>query len=174
VRDLRNIPAQLRIWLENFIERTNPDLGNWPPCPYARQARINNRIAFVGADAHQISDSVGKYEYLLQNHDVVVMYFDHTTISSDYLQQQVHEINRKIMPEDLVILEDHPDATETINGVTMNFGMCGLVILQRLSDLNRASDQLRSKGYYNHWAESDLADVVTWRYKSDPRTDGNP
>jgi hypothetical protein len=125
----------------------------------------------VGTDALQLAEAIAKYEYLLQNHDVVVMYFDHAAITPEYLQQQVHEINQKIMSEDLVILEDHPEATEDINGVTMNFGTCGLVILQRLSDLNRASDQLRSKGYYDHWSESDLADVVTWRYKSDPHTD---
>jgi hypothetical protein len=64
-----------------------------------------------------------------------------------------------------VILEDHPDIPEYINGVCMNFGKCGLLLIQNLDKLNSASDQLRDKGYYSHWTCNNLDDVVNWRYK---------
>lgn len=69
------------------------------------------------------------------------------------------------MNENYVILEDHPFSPEYINGVNMNFGACGLLILQKLDKLNKASDQLREKGYYDVWSKGDLDEVVTWRYK---------
>ena len=31
--------------MKDFVEKPNPKLGNWAPCPYARAARINNQIA---------------------------------------------------------------------------------------------------------------------------------
>jgi len=46
----------------------------------------------------------------------------------------------------------------------MNFGKCGLMILQRLSKLNTAADQLREKGYYDTWSKKNLDEVVNWRY----------
>ena len=64
-----------------------------------------------------------------------------------------------------VILEDHPDAIEYINGVTMNFGHCGLLLVSKLDMLNTASNQLKSKGYYDHWSQENLDEVVTWRFK---------
>ena len=69
------------------------------------------------------------------------------------------------MPMNYVILEDHPNIVENINGVCMNFGECGLMVLQKLDKLNNASDQLREKGYYKHWSQEDLDSVVSWRYK---------
>ena len=171
--ELSHIPDLIKNWLENFIERPHPALGDWPPCPYARQARINERIAFVDIDAYHLTSAVSRHAGLLKTHDVVVMYFDHNQITPELLQQQVQDLNHKIMTDDLVILEDHPGAPELINGVNMNFGACGLAILQKLSDLNQASDQLRNKGYYDGWSSDNLAAVVNWRYRSDLRTDEN-
>jgi hypothetical protein len=69
------------------------------------------------------------------------------------------------MPVDYVILEDHPDLPEFVNGVQMNFGFCGLLVIQKLNKLNNAADQLRKKGYYDMWNQEALDEVVTWRTK---------
>ena len=47
----------------------------------------------------------------------------------------------------------------------MNFGLCSLVLVQRLSKLNNASKVLKEKGYYDNWTQEDLDEVVTWREK---------
>jgi hypothetical protein len=52
---------------------------------------------------------------------------------------------------------------ENINGAKMNFGLCSLVLVQRLSKLNNASKVLKEKGYYDNWSKENLDDVVTWR-----------
>ena len=67
------------------------------------------------------------------------------------------------MKKDVVILEDHPDAVETLNGVEMNFRKCGLLLVQKLSKLSTASDQLRENGYYDNWPKENYEDVVAWR-----------
>jgi len=70
-----------------------------------------------------------------------------------------------LMPLDYVILEDHPASVEMLNGVSMNFGQCGLLLVSKLSMLNNASVHLKSKGYYDHWPIENLDAVVTWRFK---------
>ena len=100
----------------------------------------------------------------LDHTEVVVIYFDHTKISALELEKLINVYNRQVlMARNYVILEDHPDAVELVNGVHMNFGHCGLLIIQKLDKLTTASEQLKSKGYYNTWSQSELDQVVTWR-----------
>jgi hypothetical protein len=69
------------------------------------------------------------------------------------------------MKQDIVVLEDHPDLLDTVNGVRMNFDQASLLIIQKLSLLNKASEKLKAKGYYKHWNQDEVDSVVTWRYK---------
>ena len=90
--------------------------------------------------------------------------FDHVMIDPVTLQEIVHHLNSQLMPRNYVVLEDHPDSPEYVNGVRMNFGACGLLIIQRLDKLNAAADRLREQGYYASWSQASLDSVVNWRY----------
>jgi len=158
------IEKVLTDWMFNFVEQPHPGLGNWPPCPYARQARINNQIKIVHSDPEKLIATVEQQLPELEQKEVVVVCFDHTKISAEYLEKLIKEYNQQVlMVQNYVILEDHPDAKEYVNGVHMNFGHCGLLIIQKLDRLTQASEQLKSKGYYYTWNQSELDQVVTWR-----------
>ena len=34
-------------WMKEFVEVPHPNFGNFAPCPYAKEARIENKIKFV-------------------------------------------------------------------------------------------------------------------------------
>ena len=158
--DEQNVRQKLTDWLVNFVEKSNPLLNNWPPCPYAKQARVADQI-------HVVFDSpleIAQYKSSLDTHDVVVLCFDHTKYSASQIELFAKHINSILIWHDCVVLEDHPESEEFINDAKMNFGECGLMILQRLSKLNTAADQLRDKGYYDTWSEENLDQVVNWRY----------
>jgi len=160
-----NIIIKLNKWLTDFIEVPNPKLGNWAPCPFARQARVNNNISIKFADVAELTQAVQESIKELESKEVVVVCFDHTNINPVELQEYVEGMNKTLIAENYVILEDHPWTPEYINGVCMNFGHCGLLVIQKLDKLNKASAQLQEKGYYNHWSKEDLDSVVSWRYK---------
>lgn len=160
------IKKQLFEWMEGFVEKPNSKLGDWPPCPYARQARINNKIEIQFSEIDTLLSYVNNCLPLLEDKEVVVICFDHNRINATTLQEWVNEINDSLLiPKNYVILEDHPNAVEYVNGVKMNFGSCGLLIIQKLNKLNDASMQLQEKGYYNHWDKESLDYVVNWRNK---------
>lgn len=159
------IKTQLTEWLVSFVEKPNPALNNWPPCPYARQARINNKILIIESSIEDLTKAVNKSVTMFEQYDVVVICFDHNLISGENCQQLALELNNTIMQNDYVLLEDHPDIKEYVAGVNMNFGQCGLFVISPLSKLTAASDQIRSKGYYDTWSQSELDEVVTWRHK---------
>ncbi len=154
-----DVRARLLDWLEHFVEVEHPSLGGWPPCPYAKQARLNNRVHIVIDNPAYIAD----YESCLSDFDVVVLCFDHKQYPADQITKLVTHVNTMFEDRDMVVLEDHPALPEYINGVQMNFGYCGLFILQRASKLHTASEQLKRTGYYNVWSQENLDEVVNWR-----------
>jgi hypothetical protein len=84
--------------------------------------------------------------------------------ATDFINQ-VELANKELMPNNIVVLEDHPNTEEIISRVKMNFGFCPIIVGQQLDKLNTAADQLRSKGYYDTWSQEDLDKIVSWRYK---------
>jgi hypothetical protein len=164
--DQQKIKTELDRWLVEFVEANNSALDNWPPCPYARAARLGGMISTVFAIPAEFVDVIRESMATLENKDVVVVCFDHHYISPEHLQEFVTSMNKTLMPADYVILEDHPETPEYVNGVKMNFGLCGLLVIQRLSKLNNAADKLRAQGYYNTWDQKALDEVVTWRYET--------
>jgi hypothetical protein len=101
---------------------------------------------------------------LLEQKEVVIICFDHTKILAQELERLIKVYNaQELLARNYVILEDHPDAEEFVNDVRMNFGHCGLLLIQKLDKLTTASDQLKSKGYYDTWSQAELDQVVTWR-----------
>ena len=64
------------------------------------------------------------------------------------------------MQQDIVALEDHPDDPEEWKSVSLNFGKCIIILVQRLSKLNQASKILKRKGYYDSWDKDHYDDVV--------------
>jgi hypothetical protein len=169
----KEIKAEVIAWLKTFVEKPNNLLGGWAPCPYARQARVNNKIQIEFSETILLEAAVKDNLFLLDEDpidgsepekDVLVICFDHKDITPDELTEVVEKLNRELMPDDYVILEDHPEeAEDQVNSVDMRFGKCGLLLVQRLSKLNEASDKLKDKGYYDNWSEGELNYVVNWR-----------
>lgn len=156
------VESALLKWMEEFVEKPHPGLGGWPPCPYARQARLSNNID-IRPGINPLTDCL-QSEYDVWDKEVIVYWYDHTKFPADVFLADVEQANRKLLKKDIVSLEDHPDTEETINGVKMNFGYCAIIVIQKNSKLNTAADQLRDKGYYHNWSQDDLDKIVTWRY----------
>lgn len=162
--DEQYISKQLTKWIVDFVERPNKLLGDWPPCPYARKTRLENKLHIFFCRTDNFCNCIEEAKLLLESKDVIVMCFDHTQISVEQLQKIVKDYNQQLMQQDYVILEDHPYAPEFVNGCNMNFGICGLLLLQRLSKLNEASKQLKNTSYYDSWDNAAFKEVVAWRH----------
>lgn len=155
------VEQSLLKWMQEFVEVPHPNLGGWSPCPYARQARLAGTILIKqGTDPYYDSMSLLTYNW---GKEVVIFWYEQ--IDTKVFVSQVESANKLLLDKNIVVLEDHPDVEEIVSQTKMNFGFCPVVIGQQLHKLNSAADQLRSKGYYDTWSESDLDKIVTWRYK---------
>ena len=159
--DQQQVTEKLLAWMEEFVEVPHPDLGGWPPCPFARQARLSKNIDIRhGQDVYADCLSLLYYDW---SKEVVIFWYD--DMDAESFIDDVNRANSTLLSKDIVALEDHPNIEEIIAGVKMNFGLCPIIVLQKNSKLNQSADQLREKNYYHSWSQSDLDKIVTWRYK---------
>jgi hypothetical protein len=155
------VQAELLQWMEEFVEVPHPSLGGWPPCPFARQARLSKNIDIrQGTTPFNDCTSLVDYDW---TKEVIIFWYEQ--INPTLFVDEITRANSILLEKDIVALEDHPDTEEIIAGVKMNFGLCPIIVLQKNSRLNESADQLKEKGYYHNWSQSDLDKIVTWRYK---------
>ncbi len=159
--DQSTVESALLKWMEEFVEVPHPGPGGWPPCPFARQARISRNIDIrQGSDPFNDCVSLLEYDW---SKEVVIFWYNY--IDPESFMDSVNRANRVLLEKDIVALEDHPDTEEIIAGVKMNFGLCPIIVLQKNSKLNQSADQLKEKGYYHSWSQEDLDKIVSWRYE---------
>ena len=154
-------------WCENFVEKPHPALGGWPPCPYARSARLKNTIGiFTGSDPYY--DLKNRAQWGMMQYEVIVYAYNPTEWPYDLFSSSIEQANEEcLLHKDLLALEDHPDDPEIVNGVSMNQGKYALALVQSLSDLDTRAKQMADKGFYDKWPEEYL--VPLFKHRKDPR-----
>jgi hypothetical protein len=152
-------------WMKEFVEQEHPVFAGLPACPYARQARLSGRVRIIHMTSAEPDSNCWQHisNTDFDKTDALVLILDAKRWTLKYTHDVVDQLNSVFMPRDVVVLEDHPRQKEEINGVIVNNGRYTLLLCQRLSTLNRFSEILKKKGYYDQWSKKNIADVVTWR-----------
>jgi hypothetical protein len=164
---LKIVQQDIESWIINFVEVKNPALGNWPPCPYARKARLENDYD-VRIGLAPLHDLIQISKNGLGGKSVVVIAYDPTRYTHNEFNRDLDIANREfLLPNDLLVLEDHPDDPEIVNSVSMNQGTYALALVQSLSDLNAKAKIMAAKGFYNTWPEEYLTEL--FQHRQDPR-----
>ena len=160
------IEADVRSWAGEVMEVPNHHLGDLPPCPYAKQAWVDNKVqvietANIYADALKLCTSfstVAKELVILASYNLPEL-----TLFSDYVAQ----LNKTF--SNLHCMEFHPDYgaedaeldfladNDWVSNVDAPYCM---VFIQDLELVVRASDKLQRLGYYNVYPEVEYEQLV--------------
>jgi hypothetical protein len=165
--NLETVTADILAWSERFVEVPHPSLGGWPPCPFARQARLNRTIqVLLGTDPYL--DLRNRARWGMGAYEVIVYAYDPAEWPYKRFHTDIESANTEfLLGKDILALEDHPADIEDVNGVTMNQGQYALVLVQSLSKLNTAAQQMGTKGFYHTWPETYLTEL--FNHRVDPR-----
>jgi hypothetical protein len=162
------IQAQIDIlnWVTGFVERPNANLNGWPPCPYARKARLDNQFEIRRGRVDPYMDLM----HAEMGERMVIAYvYDPAAIDANTFNQQIKDVNTGfLLPRNIVALADHPNDPEEINGVLMNQGTWAIAFIQPLNKLNHFAQLIANRGYYDGWPEDYLSGLFEGR--QDPRT----
>ena len=152
----------------NFVEVPHPALGGWPPCPYARSARLKKSYeVYLGTDPLYDLKHVSRWG--LQGREVVIYAYNPVEWPSGLFAASVDTANRAmLLPKDIIALPDHPADPEIVNGVCMNQGTYALALVQSLSDLNVKARLIADRGFYHGWQEHYLQEL--FQHRQDPRS----
>ncbi len=165
--DIEQVRADIESWIENFVEVPHPALGGWPPCPFARQARMKRTFeVYLGTDPYY--DLKNRARWGMGNREVIIYAYDPQEWSHELFSASIQSANTEhLLRADLLALEDHPNDVENVNGVIMNQGQYALALVQCLSDLNSKAQLMASKGFYHNWPEEYLQGL--FQHRQDPR-----
>lgn len=165
--DLDQVQQDIEQWIEGFVEVPNPALGGWPPCPYARRARLDRNIDIrLGLEPY--TDLMHISQTGLDGKEVVIFVYDPEAWPRPRFAKDIERVNQGfLIPRDLIALEDHPGDPEWINGICMNQGTYALALCQSLSDLNNKARAMAQKGFYHAWPEQYLQEL--FQHREDPR-----
>jgi hypothetical protein len=163
----QQLEADILHWITNFVEVPHPALGGWPPCPYARKARMEGTYE-VRIGTNPIGDLLDIWRTGLGNREVIAIAYDPETWDYKTFSNALDFANREfLLSKDILVLEDHPDDPEIVNGVSMNQGTYALALVQCLSDLDAKAEIMARKGFYDAWPEDYL--TMLFQHRKDPR-----
>jgi hypothetical protein len=165
--DLELVAYDIERWIANFVEVPHPALGGWAPCPYARKARLDRDFEVrIGVNPYfdlKVISQTGIAQ------SVIIFAYESTSYSYEQFHAMIESANTEfLLSKDLLALEDHPAATEIVNGVAMNQGTYALVLVQNLTDLDQKAKSIARKGFYNTWPENYLQEL--FQHRQDPRS----
>lgn len=165
--DIDQVKHDIEQWIVNFIEVPHPALGGFPPCPYARSARLKKSYqVYIGSDPY--FDLKNRARYGMGDQEVIIYAYDPAEWPRDLFSSSLDQVNQEfLLRSDLLALEDHPSDPEIVNGVCMNQGTYALALVQSLSDLDTKAKLMASKGFYDTWPEDYLA--ALFQHRKDPR-----
>ena len=164
--DITQARSDIINWITGFVEQPHPALAGWPPCPFARRARLDGEFDIR---AGQIDPYTDLMKVDMDRWQVIAYVYDPQQIDANRFEQQIAAVNQGfLIHRDIIALADHPDAPEQVQGVRMNQGTWAIAFVQPLAKLNTFARQIATRGYYAGWPEDYLEGLFQWR--EDPRS----
>ena len=165
--NIDQVTQDIEQWIVNFVEVPHAALGGFPPCPYARAARLKRSYSvYTGADPYY--DLKNRARWGMGQYEVIIYAYDPVEWPRELFASSLDQANQEfLLAADLLALEDHPSDAEIVNGVCMNQGTYALALVQNLTDLNVKAKQMASKGFYDSWPEEYLS--ALFQHRQDPR-----
>ena len=168
---MHRIASDIRKWSNEFLEQPNEKLNGLPPCPYAKQAWVDNKVTFsINTGIEGLIHSIRDFD----KHDYdIVIWASEELPDMQYLDGLCDGMNElmSIAGMDMHLMVFHPDYDADKAGldflvaddvVDESLEYC-MVFVQRLSVLDDAALSLEKSGYYLHFPVDVFQSLVTDR-----------
>lgn len=154
-----SIRKEIRYWSKHSLEKANENYNGFPPCPYAAKAWIDNKVDIqfkYDLSPEKLYENISHYN---DKYELIILVDLEYELEPDRFHGYLEGINEAIsnnvfQDKDIYVMGFHPedDVNEIIESDSFETevdDVYSMIFIQRLSLLERASEKLRSKGYYN-------------------------
>ena len=162
---MRTITEDILSWSIEHIEKKH---GQFPICPYAKQARLNNEIKIVEVEKAEdfLREVIRQAGGLHQNRlKLIVIACSDMEMTPDTLHDYVHALNHVYVPLNTYLMPSYPEdeAEDFMDGDWEPDNEFFMVLIQPFKELEDASAALDKIGYYNNWSQEYYSDTVLKR-----------
>ena len=181
------IKQDVRKWSEHFLEVPNKHLGGMPACPFARKTWNDNKVLEeVKRKQKWYKTELNQHlrQLNFEVHEILIFCDPYYSYTPDGFQDIVDAYNEWYNKKDIYFMGFHPHnpANEeeqeflvTPTGempIVESDLMYSMMLAQKFSLLQEASDKLHKSGYYKLWPRGYYQDVVVSRQKTYKRIFG--
>lgn len=170
------IVREIMQWSNNALEKPSPSFNGLPPCPYAKKAWAEDKVAiiFKEEDSYQaLYSCISRFEDYF---DLAIVVDLANNKAPDQFHEYLDSINDFIstgafIDKDIWLMGFHPDdePSEFVKDISFDYEVdtaYSMIFVQRLSKLHEAADKLNKNGYYDSYAsEYDASDIYEKRKK---------
>ena len=164
----KNNPTEEVIkWVKEFVEVPHPVFADMPPCPYAKQARLDGKVEFKEVTDMEPDSNLWVYidRFDFKNKDVLVLIMDSKRWKPQYTKKLAGELNEAFKHKNILVMEDHPQLVEKVKYVVLNQGKYILFLCQERVKLQTFEKRLRQTDYYKNWSSKYEEEVTgSWRH----------
>ncbi len=178
----KEIKQDVRNWSEHFLEVRNEHLGGMPACPFAKstwklkkvRVELKPKRSWYKKTLNSILDS-----FNWDKHEILIFCDLYHSYSPEDLGLVTEAYNTFYNLKDLYFMSFHPDDPATVedqeflvnpgkdhdNSVSYPMYSYSMMLVQKFSQLQEASDKLHRMGYYKRWPKNYYNEVVKSRYE---------
>jgi len=183
----KEITDDVRKWSEHFLEVPNKHLGGFPACPFAKKTWSDNKVIIEVKRKYkqykaELNTHIKQLDFKV--HEILIFCDPYFNYSLDEYQEIIDSYNEWYNKKDIFFMGFHPknpaneEEQEFLVTPTGEMPMVesdlaySMMLVQKFSQLQEASDKLRRSGYYKLWPRGYYQDVVVSRQKTYKRIFG--
>ena len=177
----KDIIKDIRNWSANYLEVRNEHLGGMPACPFARSTWKQKKVRIEIKPKKlwykkTLNEILKKFNW--NKHEILIFCDLHYSYSPDDLGDVTEAYNDFYNSKDLYFMSFHPNNPATVEeqeflvhpgddydySISYPIYSYSMMLVQKFSQLQEASDKLHRMGYYNKWPKDYYNEVVKSRY----------
>jgi len=185
----QQIIEDVRLWSKNFLEVPNIHLGGVPACPFAKKAWADNKVWIAVKTKNstykkELNDCIKNLDF--SKKDILIFCDPYYSYSPDELHLATEDYNEWYNRKDIYFMSFHPSNPATVDeqeflvsptdeiGETPDYPdyKYSMMLVQKFSQLQQASDKLHKQGYYSQWPKGYYRDVVVSREEKYKKING--
>ena len=176
------IIEDVRLWSKHFLEVSNVHLGGMPACPFAKKTWTDEKVWVAVKTKHstykkELNDCLKNLDFTKK--EILIFCDPYYSYTSNELHYATEEYNEWYNKKDMYFMSFHPlnpatvDEQEFLVSPTNEVEEMpdypdykySMMLVQKFSQLQQASDKLKKQGYYKLWPKGYYRDVVVSREK---------
>jgi hypothetical protein len=174
----QQIIEDVRLWSKHFLEVPNLHLGGVPACPFAKKAWLDKKVWVTVKPKYspykkELNNCLKNLDFSIS--EILIFCDPYFSYSPNELHMATEDFNEWYNRKDFYFMSFHPSnpATEEeqrflvspnkgveVSGPDYKYSM---MLVQKFSQLQEASDKLHKQGYYKQWPDEYYQDVVVSR-----------